>query len=117
MLQFYEEAMQGTLDKAVDVENYRNMIGSIQFLARRSPPDNMLAGNILAQYSAKRSGYNIKSPQHVFRYLEHTKRFSLYFDVQNKANEILIFHSNSDFVGDSKAESLDWKGSSLHLVV
>ena len=46
---FYDEIMHHKNDSIIQINDYRTMIGCLQFIARRSRPDIMLAVNILAQ--------------------------------------------------------------------
>lgn len=68
-----------TIDELVDMEQYWNMIGSLQPLARQSIPDIMLSVNILAQFSSKPIQYLLKCVQRIYDYLKLTKR--IYFTV------------------------------------
>lgn len=43
-----------------------------------------------------------ESVKRVCSYLKLTKRFALQFDIQDKADEILTFHSDSDFGGEKE---------------
>lgn len=49
---FYDEIIHHKDDPLITCDNYWKMIGSLQFIVRRSRPDIMLTVNILAQYSS-----------------------------------------------------------------
>lgn len=57
---FFDELMHHKHGDVDDKEKYGNMIGRLQFIARRSRPDIMLAVNVFAQYAAKRTKFHMK---------------------------------------------------------
>lgn len=97
---FFDELMHNSNDEADDTVQYRNMIGRLQFLARRSRPDIMLAVNVLAQYSANPTKYHTKFVKRIFGYLKYTQDFALQYDRSEKLADILIFHADYDFGGE-----------------
>lgn len=50
ILNIYDDLQQKTSEEVNNIEKHRDNIENLQFLARRTLPNNMLAVNSLAQY-------------------------------------------------------------------
>lgn len=97
---FFGEVQHHTDDPIIESENYKNMIGCLQFLARHSRPDITLSVHILAQTSARPINYLSNCTKRTFGYLKLTKHYALQFDLQDQTGDTLLFHCNSNFGGD-----------------
>lgn len=89
-------------DEIIDSDDYRNMIGCLQFLAHRTRPDISLAVGILSQYCHKQTNFLKRSVHRVFGYLKSTRTFGLVFTRSETRSSILQFYSDSDYAGDKQ---------------
>lgn len=109
---FYDEAVAHETDPVQGLEEYREMIGSLQYLCTRTRPDISAAVGILSQYSSRPNAFLLKCLKRVFAYLKGTKGFRLAYN-RSKTREIRMkFHCDSDFAGsknDRKSRS-GWVG-------
>lgn len=94
---FDDELVQHLSDDIIDVEKHRNML---QIRSCRSRLYIMLAKNLLAQISAKPTQYLTKCMHRIFGCLKLKKRLALQYNIIDNSDEILTFHSDSDFGGD-----------------
>lgn len=91
---------------ATDVESprmpnniqYRQVIGSLLYLATVSRPDIAMAVNILCRRVELRTKADWKSVKHVMRYLSGTRDLKLQLSAQSK--EILTCFVDADWAGD-----------------
>jgi hypothetical protein len=86
-------------DRAVvDVELYRQIIGSLLYLALRTRPDVLVAVSILARFSKSPSAYCRRGANCVLRYLRGTVNIGLVF--RNGETHLNAF-VDSDYAGDT----------------
>lgn len=109
---FYDEVMAHKDDAIIGQEEYREMIGSLQYLVTRTRPDIATAVGILSQYSSKPNAFLLRCAKRVFAYLKATKSFGLVYNRTKPGDMRLQFHCDSDFAGnknDRKSRS-GWVG-------
>ena len=109
---FYDELEVHKDDKQLKDNQYRNMIGTLQFLASRTRPDISTAVGILSQFTNKPNEFLLKCVKRVFGYLKATIDYGL-FHKKSKDDELkLEFYCDSDFGGDkgSRKSRSGWIG-------
>jgi hypothetical protein len=86
-------------DKAVvDVELYRQIIGSLLYLALRTRPDVLVAVSILARFSQSTTTYCHRGAKRVLRYLRETVNMAL---VYRNGEKHLNAFVDADYAGDT----------------
>jgi hypothetical protein len=86
-------------DRAVvDVELYRQIIGSLIYLALRTRPDVLVAVSILARLSQSPTAYCHRGPKRVLRYLRGTVNMAL---VYRNGEKHLNAFVDTDYAGDT----------------
>jgi len=80
---FYDEVFYHKNDPIVTDNRYRNMIGTLQFLANRTRPDIATAYSILSQYNAKPNAFLLKCIKRVYGYLKRTAEYKLVYKAQH----------------------------------
>ncbi len=72
---FYDKFEVHKNEPVLKDDRYRNMIGSLLFLANRTRSEIGTSVGILSQYSSKPTEFLIQAVKRVFRYLKVTKDF------------------------------------------
>lgn len=97
---FYDELMNHKDDPILIDNRYRNMIGTLQFLANRTRPDVATAYSVLSQYNAKPNAFLLKCIKRVYGYLKGTDEYKLVYKAKQSQVLNFEFYSDSDFAGD-----------------
>lgn len=79
---------------------YRELIGSLLWIATCTRPDISFAVSKLASYSNNPSELHWKSTKRILRYLKGTQNFGLIYNKEAEAN--LIGYVDSDYAGDQQ---------------
>ena len=67
-------------EESADGELYRQMIGSLMFLAQYTRPDIAFAVSTLSQFNKDPSTHHIRAAKHVMRYIQGTKDLCIVFN-------------------------------------
>ena len=67
-------------EESADGELYRQMIGSLMFLAQYTRPDIAYAVSTLSQFNKDPSTHHIRAVKHLMRYIQGTKDLCIMFD-------------------------------------
>ncbi|RVE40949.1 hypothetical protein evm_014401 [Chilo suppressalis] len=86
-------------DQTIDVP-YRELIGSLMFIATVTRPDISFAVSYLAQFFDKPNEECWKQAKKVVRYLKETKEIRLVYKRNEKQGSSIIVYSDSDWAGD-----------------
>ena len=97
---FYDELRLHQNDPIMCTSQYRNMVGTLQFLANRTRPDIATAVAILSEFSAVRNTFLLNAVKRVFAYLSGTKYYGLKYR-SNSQHIDLKFYCDSDYAGDT----------------
>jgi len=94
---------------------YREVIGSLMYIACKTRPDITYAVNILARFVNGPSIIHWKSAKRILRYLRGTHTKGVYIGGYNadKSRDEIIAYSDSDFAGDTK----DRKSTGAYIVL
>jgi hypothetical protein len=81
---------------------YRELIGSLSFLAREGRPDIEYAVNVLARFNniGSFSEFHVKAAKRILRYLRQTLDYSLLITAGEKDQMVLTAQSDSDWGSD-----------------
>jgi hypothetical protein len=107
---FYGELLAHSNEEVVKGTLYRNMIGSLLFLANRTRPDVATAVGILSQYVSCPTAFLIKAVKRVLRYLIATPDIGLRYKRSSSGSDGLLqlVYVDADFArdkGDRKSRS------------
>lgn len=83
--------------KEINLEKYLKMTGSPQLLARRTRPDIMLSPNTLAQYSAKKTSFLMRTMKCVIGYLKLRMVFAIKFRLENAIKDLKALYTDFYF--------------------
>jgi hypothetical protein len=105
-LDAYEEDAQHELEGEENSKityGYAQLIGSLMYLALGTRPDIAFAVNKLAQYTSNPKPLHWTAVKRIFRYLKHTKNFSLTYggDDEDVQNTDLNIFCDADWGNDS----------------
>lgn len=96
---------------------YRELIGSLLYLARRTLPDICQAVSILCRYTNNPSLEHWKAAKRVLRYLSGTKDYSITIgrtSTNSNTSEELLAYSDADWAGD-KLDKKSTTGYEIYL--
>jgi len=88
-------------DELLNNVPYREVVGSLTFLAMLSRPDISYAVNLVSRYCNKHANSHWQAVKRILRYLVSTVDYGILFERIKKQTDInLVNYSDTDFVGD-----------------
>jgi hypothetical protein len=92
------KTMDGVIDPAARLFPYREVVGSLLWLARTSRPDILYAVNQLGAHSHNPDSSHVKAAQRVLRYLKATKTLKMI--LRRTADLTLSVYVDADYAGE-----------------
>lgn len=99
---FYDEARAQKDDPVSGLQEYREMIGSLQYLNIRTHPDISTVVGILSQYSSGPNAFLLKCVKRVYADLRATQHFRLVYNHSASDAVDLELMADSDYAGDKE---------------
>lgn len=100
---FYDELRETNSQDTTDCTLYRNMIGSLLYLANHTRPVISLAVGIISQYVSSPTSFLMKALHRVFGYLRETADLSIVYKKQNDLE--ILFYCDSDYASEKANEN------------
>ncbi|TMC16799.1 MAG: hypothetical protein E6J34_19505, partial [Chloroflexi bacterium] len=85
-------------EESANGELYRQMIGSLMFLAQYARPDISYAVSALSQFNKDPSIHHFRAVKHLLRYIQATKDLSIVFN--GNSNNSLIGYSDANYANN-----------------